>query len=504
MFFHQRIFKGAFNRYYFIEIPSHGIVSGWNTRRVDVYGRAKSFVQQLDVSSSYWRELLHTQSHIDLRHVQQTGEELVAELLHSGRINAYEVPGPEEIKQLASCTVTDKKTGVGYMFLSQNAPLVMNITHRRAFNSTREAEGFLKMAALDEKQINTLLSCLKDQPPSRLSAHQRLVLALMNGTLMVSVTPSSSPAKPKEIQREDVAHAAQPVSLGPHAEPGYVPPDTKVASPLVAVAQANQPAQSLEECEQRLAAARERLKSQGYQPKYTDQELLALADKGELDDRFIVRFTESKYAGDTAYLGRQDADGSVKFWSTTFNQLENADTDPQTICAVLGIPNYDPAKTYSLVVVDIQAAGAGQSISIVPTHKKLGEFANKEVKGLDPERVNEVMTPEYNKVYAEHMAQFSADKLDIKNDKDIRDYADGVFTSDKDKDQFETRTNIHRKLGANECFRGDGTTENLLPNKQQCGVMETFTYDKNPQTLSALENSNSAKRIAAKPLRKIL
>lgn len=503
MFFHQRILKGAFNRYYLLKTSGEGMAAGWNTRHVDLYGRANSFVRQLDASDSYWRELLHTQSHIDLRHVQQTDEELVAELLHSGRISAYEVPGPEEIKQLASCTVTDKKTGVGYMFLSQNASLVMNITRRRAFNSTKEAEGFLKIAVLDEKQISTLLSCLKNQPPSRLNAHQRLVQALMNGTLMVSVAPSGSPAKPNGTQIEDVAHVAQPVSLGPHTETGYVPPVNKAAPSPAAVEQTNQPAQSLEECEQRLAAARERLKSQGYQPKYTDKELLALADKGELDDRFIVRFTESKYAGDTAYLGRQDADGSVKFWSTTFNQLENADTDPQTICAVLGIPDYDPAKTYSLVVVDTQAAGAGQSVSIVPTHKKLGAFANKEVKGLDPERVKEVMTPEYNKVYTEHMAKFNSAGLNVKDNESIQKYANKAFSSDKARQKFETRADIHRKLGANECFRGDGTTENLLPDKQQCGVMETFTYDKSPQTLSALENSSSAKRIAAKPLGKI-
>src|SRR5690606_32665478 len=171
------------------------------------------------------------------------------------------------------------------------------------------------------------------------------------------------------------------------------------------------PAQSLEECELRLEAARERLKTQGYQSKYTDEEILALADKGELDDRFIVRFTE--YAGDNDYLGQRDAAGNAKYWSTTFNQLENADTDPQTICAVLGIPNYFPDKNYSLVVVDTHAVGAGQAVSIVPTHKKLGEIAIKETEGLEPEIVQQVMTPEYSKVYAEHMADFKAGGRDI-------------------------------------------------------------------------------------------
>ena len=61
-------------------------------------------------------------------------------------------------------------------------------------------------------------------------------------------------------------------------------------------------------------------------------------------------------------------------------------------------------------------------------------------------------------------------------------------------------TQIQRRLGANEEFTGNGATKNLLDNNSQYGVVETFTYDKNPQTLAKLEASGSAKRIAAKPL----
>jgi len=501
MFFIPQVLKGSFNRYY---ILSDITPAGWNIQRVNLWSGAESFVRQLNVPYGYWRQLLYSQSDIDLRHVEKSEEELVADLLEAGQLRAYEVSGPDEIRRLKSVAVTDKKTGTRYMFLPGNASLVMHASHRRPINSVRDAENFLSAVALSDQQIHTLVSFLnEEQAPTRLNPRQRLIHALVNGSISVGVAPSSSPAKPKGAESEEVAGAARPVSLGPHAEAGYVPPAPQATPTPAPVEQTNQPAQSLEECEQRLAAARERLEAQGYQAKYSDEELLKLADKGELDDRFIVRFTESKYAGDNAFLGRQDADGSVKFWSTTFNQLENADTDPQTICAVLGIPNYDPAKSYSLVVVDTQAAGAGQSVSIVPTHRKLGEFAAKEVKGLDPERVKEVMAPEYNRVYAQHIGQFNARSLDIKEDRDIHDYAKEAFITDKERQQFETRANIHQELGANECFRGDGTTENLLGDKQQCGVMETFTYDKNPQTLSSLENSHSAKRIATKPLRKI-
>ena len=142
-------------------------------------------------------------------------------------------------------------------------------------------------------------------------------------------------------------------------------------------------------------------------------------------------------------------------------------------------------------------------MSIVPTHKKLGEFAKVEVAGLSSSEVDQVKTPEYNAVYAEHMAEFKAEGKDINSDDDIQEYASEIFSPDQYEQQFKTRTKIHKQLGANEYFRGDGTTENLLPDKQQCGVMETFTYDKNPQTLSVLEGNNSEKRIVAKPLGKI-
>jgi hypothetical protein len=153
-----------------------------------------------------------------------------------------------------------------------------------------------------------------------------------------------------------------------------------------------------------------------------------------------------------------------------------------------------------MVVVDTQAKGAGESVTLVPTHQELGKFAAKEIEGLDPARVKEVMTPEYNEEYAAHMEDFKKDELDINEAQDISDYANEKLTSADDKARFKTRARMQQELGANEEFTGDGTTKNLLNNGSQCGVVETFTYDKNPQTLAKLEASGSAKRIAAKPL----
>jgi len=256
-------------------------------------------------------------------------------------------------------------------------------------------------------------------------------------------------------------------------------------------------AQSLDECANRLELARERLCEQGYQAKYTDEQIKALAQKGELDDRFVVRIIETKYAGDDGYVG-QKSNGEVKYWSTTFNQMENGDTDPPTLCGLIGV-DYKPGGSYTLVIVDTQAKGAGQSVTIVPTHEKLGDFAKSEIKGINPEAVDSVMTPEYNSEYAEHMTAFKKQDLNIDKEKDIKRYADAKFSSKEDKAQFKTRMKIHERLGANEYYTGDGTTKNLIAGcPSECGVMETFTYDKNPQTLGRLETDGHAKRIVMK------
>ena len=111
-----------------------------------------------------------------------------------------------------------------------------------------------------------------------------------------------------------------------------IPAAKRVIEKSVAEKQSSQPtpqpkpAQSIDECEQRLGNARERLITNGYQSKFTDEQIQALAQKGELDDRFVVRLIETKYAGDSGYLGQMN-NGEVKYWSTTFNQMESADTD---------------------------------------------------------------------------------------------------------------------------------------------------------------------------------
>ena len=68
------------------------------------------------------------------------------------------------------------------------------------------------------------------------------------------------------------------------------------------------------------------------------------------------------------------------------------------------------------------------------------------------------------------------------------------------------RHQMNKKLGANEQFLGNGMTKDNTANNpvtpfgepktgQDYGPLETFTYDKNPQTLGKLEKDGIVTRI---------
>ncbi|WP_430623922.1 hypothetical protein, partial [Marinimicrobium locisalis] len=182
-----------------------------------------------------------------------------------------------------------------------------------------------------------------------------------------------------------------------------------------------------------------------------------------------------------------------------FNQAENADTDPNTLAPLLGFTP-KPKADYTLVVVDTQAPGAGQSVTLVPTYENMAKLAKGEIKGVDPAQVDKVMTPEYSAKYEQHMTAFEKDGLDVRKRRDINDYADEKISSVEGKEQFKARATIHGEFGANQHFTGDGTTKNLLTDGGNRGAVETYTLDKNPKTLNDLENRGSAKRLSAKRL----
>src|SRR5688500_17277393 len=92
MLFRAKVLKGSFNRYYLIgQSIAAGSAHGWMAKREQLFGSADFFVRGLDASDCYWRDLLRAHSDIDLRHINKSAAGLVADLLGSGKIEAYQV-----------------------------------------------------------------------------------------------------------------------------------------------------------------------------------------------------------------------------------------------------------------------------------------------------------------------------------------------------------------------------------------------------------------------------
>lgn len=486
------IFPSYLGEHYQLLARGHKVFScGIPVTTIDAAYLFSIITRELTIPVEQWRGVL---MHLGIPvprnffHTYDIYHELV-KLCQRGDLRLVKIPRLERLPAIAT------GNGWGYCFIRGPQPHPQDRSPV-SFNSMQEAQNFVSSLNVGEKELrlcthrNPALAVLLDRETD---FNQRFIEGLANKEILaykVRVGNSAPAVKPLEYMPATAVDREVPP-----------PPSNKAAAVVISEepSAGHTPPETLEECGQRLEAARERLATNGYQSKYTDAQVRSLAQKGELDDRFVVRLIETKYAGDAGYLG-QMTDGKVKYWSTTFNQMENADTDPATLCALIGV-EYRPGNSYTLVIVDTQAAGAGQAVTIVPTHKNLREFAKREIKGIDPKSVDEVMTPKYNQEYAEHMKQFKTAGGSIDKQKDINDYVDANFHNDADKACFEARIKIHERLGANENYTGDGTTKNLIAGcENKCGVMETFTYDKSPQTLGQLEASGSAKRISMKPL----
>lgn len=73
---------------------------------------------------------------------------------------------------------------------------------------------------------------------------------------------------------------------------------------------------------------------------------------GGLSETFIVRVIESKYAGDSGNIGYVPKGATTtKYWTTTFTQLEHADSDPELVTGAVGI-TYNPESEYTLLLFE--------------------------------------------------------------------------------------------------------------------------------------------------------
>lgn len=264
------------------------------------------------------------------------------------------------------------------------------------------------------------------------------------------------------------------------------------------------PPESLEDAVNRLAESRQRIINEGYKPKYTDEELLAIAEAGSVaDERIHVRFMEAAYLNDrntpdvplSGKLGMvmNGASGKgAKYWSTAFDQIEDADTDPRIISEKLGLP-YDPKKEFVLVVVDNALAAPMTGVtSVSATFANVAQFANTELpKDFPPEFTGKVMTPEFQARYAEHYYA-AVESGDLPNawSKDKRRferYLETTELSESEKNELLQRMEMQSVVGNNQDYVGNGVTKSLIANDPSAfGAVETLNFERREVDIAAL------------------
>ncbi|MCG6202422.1 hypothetical protein, partial [Psychromonas antarctica] len=259
---------------------------------------------------------------------------------------------------------------------------------------------------------------------------------------------------------------------------------------------------SFADAEKRLQKARDKIIENGYQSKYSDEELVALANSGDVPkERFHVRFMEQTYLkarnSNVPLSGKLGGDfkgknGGIKYWSTTFDQIEAADTDPQRCAEILGL-TYHPESIYSMVIVDThKAVETSGAESITPTFSEISQFAKNELDGIDDATIDALYTPEYQATYNKLYNQADELGLDVWDNDDMADFIPTIETQGENKKHFVTRVELHDKLGSNEDFLGNGLTKNNNPTiKQKFGIVETLTLERTPQTLAALKGNKA-------------
>lgn len=229
-----------------------------------------------------------------------------------------------------------------------------------------------------------------------------------------------------------------------------------------------------------------------------------LVKQGKLEEQFVVTLQKKKSGDDTVGYMRESKRTTT--WTTTVDQLEEADSDPKLISDLNGM-HYDPKAEYELIIIDqgkyYQSDGG---LTFIPTYENTAKLGKTEfVKDFSSKQIDHVMSPEYSKEYAKLMGEYKSKGFDPFSKDDFQEYADSKFTNDPEGySDFKARHEFTREVGTNEYFSGDGLTktngESGFVKKGQHGTLETITFEKNPATIAELEAQGAIMRLPAKPI----
>lgn len=274
------------------------------------------------------------------------------------------------------------------------------------------------------------------------------------------------------------------------------------------------PPTSLDDAANRLQSMGLEIKEKGYQPKYSDAELIAQAKAGDVaKERFHVRFMESGYQWNredavksqdnlTGMLGlplKGKTGEGAKYWSTTFDQIEDADTDAELICGILGL-DYKKDANYMMVVVDTEKAAPITGVaSVSATFENVSEFANRELpKEFPKELTDEIMNDEFQMRYRSEYSKAVEDKV-FKNewtpDEDkFEEYLLSRGANESEIQLLKARMNLQTIVGANQHYEGNGLTLNTgAVSGNKYGVVETLNFERNKVGLQTMLENKAIK-----------
>ena len=251
---------------------------------------------------------------------------------------------------------------------------------------------------------------------------------------------------------------------------------------------------SFAEAEQRLKQSRAEIKKRmdagqpAYKPKYSDDELVAMANSGTTaNERFLVSVQPLDPSPD-APLSFQRESGLVPTWTTSFDQLEAADTDPKLLNQVIGNGSwYNPEKDYVMHIID-----RGENLdqfgnnTVVPTWENLNDVAIKNVKDHSSEVISSTMNSNYQSDYAENMKTVWSKKISDFDPDGIEEFASTL--PEGEAKRFLARHNVRTELGANAEFTGNGLTANTANGGGQYGVVETLSIERDLPKLKDLQS----------------
>lgn len=260
-----------------------------------------------------------------------------------------------------------------------------------------------------------------------------------------------------------------------------------------------------------MAERRKQIEQNGYQPKYSDSELLEMAHDPELtNERFHVRLVfNSQENTIKSSLGYKRDSNRAPYWATTFDMAEAADTDPELLACLFGIKNYSSEQDFSLVLIDthnmpIQA----ERQSFVPTFDNMIKFCNNEMTPdeLQPlGDVSAVLNESFSSEYEAFMDDF-AKTGESEHDIDaIRDHLDEINANKYKKSQVLLRHKVQAEFGANSLYSGNGLTKVNKTSRyssdvnQELGVVETFIFERDPLKINELGSCVAV--IPARPLK---